>query len=991
MRSLRFVSVALIAAYLGAANGRVLAQRFLFESFSQHEGLKNLSIRTIAQDRQGLLWLGTQAGLYRFDGYRFEQVAIPGTENPQYVTGLTVDGSGRVWGSTIEALFYLDDAGAHRVESPDENFKFELTNSLTADPDDPNRIFLVSRHRIYEASATPGAGTSAWPRFSPDQLGENPLLEQVGPVAAQPGGRLWFGCGKEICAAKGNGSRAYGLVDGVPKGPWTELFVDREQALWGRSENHIVRFNPGRQRFEAMDQGIASSLLGVRNPSMIEDSQGRILLNLDRGLARYEGGHWIVFQQKTDFPPYDVTCLFLDRQNSVWVGFDGHGAARWLGYGQFESLTTTNGLTSDLVWNFARDAHGSLWLATESDLMRLGLGKSSPGSERIEPQSSLNTGPMRRIQTLAITPDGHLWTGSDNGKVIDYDSVTRMAKTVAQVSGVFHLLLDGKNRIWISSMSGLYSVDLSRQPRTAERSVSPAPQGMCYGGARDAKGNLWFIADTGLYRLAGSTWTHIRLPSNYRPLFSAQIALARDGTVWLSGVTAPLTQFRINGDAGDEVTHFTSAQVGSNNVLLVAFDQRGWLWVGTDQGVAVYNGSQWRLLTTDDGLAWNDMDSNAFLADTDGSVWVGTSGGASHILHPEELFKISALPLLVSDASIGDVALSSNAPVTVPWGHHPLTAHISTLDFTRAGQTTFRYHIEGLAEDWQDSVKHDLRYPPLAPGAYRLEVVAVDAATGRTSGVTRIAFSILPPWWQTRLMFVSETTVLGLLFFLVWRWTMFRQVARQRRLEELVRSRTAELETEKAELLKARTALEVQARHDALTGLLNHGAILNALELAMRRAVREHTALGVVMGDLDHFKKVNDTYGHVTGDLILQQTAQRMEALIRDYDEVGRYGGEEILLVLPGMSLEAAADRLAAVHSAVCEPPFLVRGKSIRVTCSFGFAEYDPESDDIETLVERADRALYLAKANGRNRIEFCASGAGSVMCEAGQEPDTAA
>jgi diguanylate cyclase (GGDEF)-like protein len=127
----------------------------------------------------------------------------------------------------------------------------------------------------------------------------------------------------------------------------------------------------------------------------------------------------------------------------------------------------------------------------------------------------------------------------------------------------------------------------------------------------------------------------------------------------------------------------------------------------------------------------------------------------------------------------------------------------------------------------------------------------------------------------------------------------------------------------------------------------------------------------------------------VTGDLILQETARRIEALIRDYDEVGRYGGEEILLVLPGMSLEAAADRLAAVHSALCAPPFLVRGKSIRVTCSFGFAEYDPESDDIETLVERADRALYLAKANGRNRIEFCASDARDVLCEAKPDPAT--
>jgi len=963
------MSIGLVAVCLGAASVPISAQRFQFESFSQRAGLRNLDVRSIVQDRQGVLWVATEDGLYRYDGYRFEEIAIPSKENLQYITGLVEDGAGRIWGSSMDTLFYLDASGAHALALPAEKFMFALTNNLAADPDDPNRIYLVSRNTLYAASADPGNAGRVWDRLGLDHSKQNAAAGQVWSVQAQPGGRLWFGCGTGICAAKGKEIRTFGPTDGLPAGPWTGLFVDREQGLWARSENHLAKFNPARQRFDAVDSGLAGSSLGVRSPAFLEDPQGRILINLSNGLARLEGGRWTVFQQKTDLPPFQISSLFLDRQNSVWIGFDGHGAARWLGYGQFESLTTSNGLTSDIVWNFARDGHGDLWLASESDLER-----QDHGTGRIVPQSSVNLGPMRRIQTLSFTSDGHLWNGSDNGNLIDYDPSTRTAKIVAQLSGVFQVLPDGKGRIWVSSMSGLYWVDQARGSGRVERPGAPAPQGgRCYEGAKDAKGNLWFIADSGLYRLAGSTWTHIRLPSDFQPAFSAQIAVANDGTVWLSGATAPLYQFRIDGDQGKELARWSAAQIGTSNVFLIALDRRGWMWAGTDVGMEVFDGTRWHNLSTDDGLVWNDTDSGAFLEDTDGSIWIGTSGGAAHILRPEELFKNSPLPLLVSEVRIGDVTLSSDAPNSVPWGHHPFTAHVSTLDFTRANQTTFRYHIEGVDEDWQDSVKHDLRYPPLAPGKYRLEVVAVDAATGRKSAPARIAFVIAPPWWRTKLVYGLEIGAAILLLLLLWRWSMRRQLIRQHRLEELVLSRTQELEREKAELLHTRAALEVQARHDPLTGMLNHGAILETLDLAMRRALRDRAPLGLVLADLDHFKQVNDTYGHLTGDFVLQEYARRIAAVIRDYDSAGRYGGEEIVLVLPGLSMEAALERLAGIHAALSEPSFVYKGQHIRVTCSFGFAQFMPGIDDINALVERADRALYTAKAQGRNRVELCA------------------
>jgi len=224
-------------------------------------------------------------------------------------------------------------------------------------------------------------------------------------------------------------------------------------------------------------------------------------------------------------------------------------------------------------------------------------------------------------------------------------------------------------------------------------------------------------------------------------------------------------------------------------------------------------------------------------------------------------------------------------------------------------------------------------------------------------------------------MYAAETAVALLLLAGLWRWSLRRHVARERRLEDLVQRRTRELELEKAELLRARAALEEQATHDSLTGLLNHGAILEALDHAMKRSLREGSTLGIVLADLDHFKRVNDTYGHLAGDTILQEYAQRVSQAVRPYDDVGRYGGEEILIILPGFDRDGAAERLAELHEAICAKPFECQGDLIPVTCSFGFTWLSSDADTISSMVDRADRAMYAAKHRGRNRIEVCEAG----------------
>jgi diguanylate cyclase (GGDEF)-like protein len=169
------------------------------------------------------------------------------------------------------------------------------------------------------------------------------------------------------------------------------------------------------------------------------------------------------------------------------------------------------------------------------------------------------------------------------------------------------------------------------------------------------------------------------------------------------------------------------------------------------------------------------------------------------------------------------------------------------------------------------------------------------------------------------------------------------------------------------QLVTAREALRVQATRDYLTQLWNRSAILEILNRELARSERDGSPVGLVLADLDHFKSINDTYGHLTGDLALQEASRRMAASIRAYDGIGRYGGEEFLVVLPGADGESARVQAERMRLAVRDESVQAPGASLQVTCSFGCAAAVGGQVSAETLIQSADDALYRAKRAGRD------------------------
>jgi diguanylate cyclase (GGDEF) domain len=174
------------------------------------------------------------------------------------------------------------------------------------------------------------------------------------------------------------------------------------------------------------------------------------------------------------------------------------------------------------------------------------------------------------------------------------------------------------------------------------------------------------------------------------------------------------------------------------------------------------------------------------------------------------------------------------------------------------------------------------------------------------------------------------------------------------------------------QLLATREAMRQQATHDYLTELWNRSSILDILQKEMIRSARERSSIGLVLVDLDHFKSINDANGHFAGDFALQESARRMQASIRPYDSIGRYGGEEFLVVLPGCNQDCTQKQAERMRVAISGTPAQLPDRQLLVTGSFGCTSVsDASAVTAEQLIRMSDEALYLAKRTGRNRVEF--------------------
>jgi len=942
------------------------AQQAPLRYYGQQDGLGNLAVTALARARSGHLWIGTENGVYRYNGASFRRFAqSEGMDQPS-VTAVTVDHEDNLWVSTFDKLYLKVGERLQPVLHADgRQIDSWPSQNLSVAPDGSR--YLVTGTQLYRLELHDGR-PQVRPVYTEQQLARRTSLKHITSVLAEAGASLWLGCGEALCRAGPDGVTVWGPAQGVPAARWDALLRDRQGRLWARSEQRVIALSPGAARFD--DRTPAGDRLRKQalRTVLAEDDEGRILSNTDDGLMRWEQDHWEHFGPANGLRAAGgITAMQFDAAGGLWLAVRGLGLVNWLGYGNWENWSSAQGLPSDVVLSFVRDGSGALYAATRASPARL-----LPGTRRFAPV------PVGRTEAqwsgLALDRNGQVWAATYSGVLAQLAPQGPARVHTRALSGVNSLMVDPQQRLWLGTVDGILQLDTSRPGQAVQ-----APAGLAQPGGADSvparaqclapDGTPWFLRVDQLQHLDAAGW---QVRAARPPGADAEFATMHcgaDGALWLADSRNRLWR-ATDTRAGLQFQPVDISLLAGAQIIAVLEDRRGWLWVGTDAGIAIWNRQYWRFFDQNDGLVWNDTNGSVFYEDHDGSMWIATSNGASHILHPQRLFAAQPLGVQIEQARHEKLALAPGRPWPLPWSGAPLELELASLQPQNRSALRYHYRLAGLESDWAESATPQLRYAALPPGEYQFEYYASNRYSHSTSPLQRQAVTVLPPWWRTT-PFYLVCAALGLLLLTgAYRWRVRHLLRRQLHTEQLVRERTRELEL-------SREQLRQRALRDSLTGAWNRGAIMELIEHALAQAQARQQPLLLVLLDLDYFKRINDTYGHAAGDAVLRETVVRLGAAVRQSDAVGRYGGEEFLVLLPGLDAANGHARVEELRHAIRHVPIDIGAQqAITVTGSFGAIGFDPRRPQaVAQLIDLADQALYRAKENGRDRIEYAPAG----------------
>ena len=955
------------------------AQRYVFRNYGQTEGLKNLSVNALTMDRSGFLWVATENGVYRFLGSSFERFGPEQGIVEFEAEDIVADADGAIWVGTDQNLYRFN--GQRFLPARQTPIPIERIRRIFVE--DARHLLVVDKQRLYRLEHDQQGKTISYKPVIPDNLVTAiPDLGRVSSVNVvnDPGQglRIWIGCGKRLCSwldrdPMGPSRLGQGDVTVWSKGEqlaaddWESILLDSGHNLWAAGRKHVMVMLAGTSRF--IDRSIPGSdpENNYGNAPLAEDREGRVLVPTEDGVVRWEGKSWKPIGQANGLQHISHSAgVAFDAAGDAWIGSHGSGVFHWFGYRDWEGWSDAQGLPSSLVWTIQPLAGGRVLAGTDSGPAWIDSRNGLAGQ-----LSSTRPWKYGQVDGMDVDRDGSIWVGGMTGSVLSIDPRTGQTVETAKLPDrLDYALDDSKGRLFFTTAtSGIF---VRESPRAAPHRISAVDgllgtQTRIPAACESPDGTVWFLAGNGLLRLQGSTWTKPQingLSALHGTLLS--VSCAANGAIWVTGEEAGTWRLTPVGDRLQAWKLEVPIEFRSISSVAILADRRGWVWLGTDSGLLVWNGLAWRQLTVESGLIWNDADQGALKEGIDGSLWVGTSGGVAHLLHPERVFDPVPLNISVTGVQRGDNQYPAGQEIALPWSNQQLQIQLSSSTMRNRSELVFRFRLDGLQADWAESLDGKAVFGALPPGQYTFMAMARNPGLGATSSTVQLHFRVLPPWWRTSWFFAL--CGLGLVFLLMVfdRLRVRRLETRSRQLEGMVQERTRELEA-------SREQLRVQATHDGLTGLLNHESILRALAAEVDRARREKRNLVLAIVDLDHFKWVNDRYGHLAGDEALSRFADAITATTRLYDHSGRFGGEEFALVLTEIPREAVEQRLSNLHASISNLAVRAQGMEFKITCSIGAVIFDPREGDesVEDLLAAADQALYCAKDEGRNRVVF--------------------
>ncbi len=927
------------------------AQEYSFRYFGVNEGLTNLTIRQIHQDRFGFLWVSTEKGIFRYDGERFEEFGpdqgIPTTSAAGL--GDAPDGSLLVGGDV--GLYQLR---GNRFEKLELGFK-SVSWAQGIQADGNGRTYLGTNTGLVVLTQNPGSDG-----FQRRAIPSPASVRGTGAFGVLvDGDRVWYGCGLELCRLDPHGTVVFGKEAGLPERASLTIRLDHDGNLWVREANlGAFELPAGQASFRRPNTPTAvESLGGIAST----DGEGRILLPSSEGLLIRDGQGWQKIDRSVGLRGVVYSSL-EDRQHTLWIGLGGRGLAQWRGYREWTGYSTASGLGSDLAYEVLPRADGSVWVGTEGGMYR---GVQQGFAMQWTKIASLGSVPVHSVQ---LASDGDVWAGTESHGAARIRSADGTVTWFGEEQGLtakdaYTLRFDRLHRLWAATEAGLY---MSLPPYRRFTRVTELPANRFWAIAEASDGTLWAGGAGGVFVYTDGRWKNLGLADGLSNQEVTALAVGADGAAWVG--------YRLGGGidrvrvvpGGVTIDKEVQGRWANGLVYFLNFDRQGRLWAGTERGVEVWDGTRWSHYDMRDGLAWDDCDLNGFAAATDGTVWIGTSGGLSRF-RPHPLSSADAPPQVVfTHLRMGNTDVSGLNEPRFAAPSKSFLAQFSAPGARNQNALVFRYRLEGAQAAWTETTEHKLQFAQLAAGAYRLEVEARDGEGGWGERRAEFPFVILPPWYRSWWFLCICALLPVSAGVAVVRWRMLSAKKRERELVRLVDEKTRDL-------LRVNEELQRLSFTDPLTGLANRRVFDQTLERECARTRRSGAALSLLLLDVDHFKALNDSQGHQKGDEFLVRVASEFGRVVnRQPDLAARIGGEEFAVILTDTA-SRDAERLGELVRRAVEALQLPHPDSPVapvLTISVGVATGERGGwTTPEALTAAADQALYAAKRSGRNRV----------------------
>jgi diguanylate cyclase (GGDEF)-like protein len=972
-----------VPSKVAALNPQKAITQYMLRTWGIVDGLPQMAVLDVFQSRDGYLWIATQEGIARFDGVRFTVFGKRGNRKLPggAVVSIAQTSQGDLW-------FASELGGIFRYRETDEVFEWITSKDG-----------LPSNHVLALAADSDGAlwiATDAGlARYDDGRILTFGVLdglphEEITALVVDETG-LWIGTRQGLARLEAQ-KIAQVAVPGLPVGMHIEaLHVGSEGTLWiGAIGQGLVAFRNGqRVRYRAMDE-----LEKDRVVALVEDKDRALWIGTVKGgLVRLSSGVVSRFSTEQGLARDWVCALALDREGNLWVGTVGGGLSRFVD-SKVTPLGEPEGLDdSQDVRVILQDRGGDVWIGTNRGLRLFRLGKrtSFAGEDLLE----------GKLITEAIEDmRGRLWFGTlDDGLWRLEGKQWRVFTTEnclpnMRVSGLTQRR-DGS--IWLGTPAG--AVQIQEDECTVWGLEAGMPTEKIRFAVEDSRGVLWLgTFGSGLVRFEDERFEQVRVPGD--DISDKRVVLSShedaDGTLWF-GTSSGILRIGREGEA----RYITEVEgLGSYSAWCILEDDANNLWISSNDGIFQVSKQQLHQLLegqtnriaskkfgTHDGMRADECNGGTMPScwrTRDGRLWFSTINGAA-IVDPESMPHNPRKPPVVVERVLFDGAKATGeAPFVAAAGTRTFEFDYTALSFVASERIPFKYMLEGFDSAWVNAgTRRTAYYTSIPPGEYTFRVTAANTDGVWNDAGASVSFTLEPLFHQTAFFKV----VIALAFILLGIGVANLRIRQLRKREKEL---MAAVEERTADLRRLTEELRELSLIDPLTGLRNRRFLFETVPAMFENLLAQHremAALGAerrsgagkvrfatFLVDIDHFKQVNDTWGHDAGDLVIKQLSDLLRRSIRSDDVLVRWGGEEFLIVLPRTDQKFPAQLGERIRAAMEATSFeLPSGVRVQRTCSLGyvlfpFLKNSPLNIELEQMISLADFALRRAKETGRNR-----------------------